>query len=85
MVNQALAARAGIGVALLPCYLGDGEPGLERALADPVAELATELWMVTHRDLRSTARVRAFFDVIGGGLSGDRGTFDGGHTRFKRG
>jgi DNA-binding transcriptional LysR family regulator len=77
LVNQCLAARAGIGVALLPCYLGDGERGLKRALADPVAELATELWMVTHRDLRNTARVRAFFDVVGGGMSGERSAFEG--------
>jgi DNA-binding transcriptional LysR family regulator len=42
LVNQALAARAGIGVALLPCYLGDGDRGLERALAEPVAEMATD-------------------------------------------
>ncbi|MPZ34709.1 MAG: hypothetical protein GEV13_27620 [Rhodospirillales bacterium] len=69
LVNQGLAARAGIGVALLPCHLGDGDRGLERALADPVAELATELWMVTHRDLKNAARVRAFFDVVGGGMS----------------
>jgi hypothetical protein len=34
-----------------------------------VAELATELWMVTYRDLRNTARVRAFFEVVGGGMS----------------
>jgi DNA-binding transcriptional LysR family regulator len=77
LVNQCLAARAGIGVALLPCYLGDGDRGLERALADPVAELATELWMVTHRDLRNTARVRAFFDVVGGGMSEERVVFEG--------
>jgi DNA-binding transcriptional LysR family regulator len=77
LVNQAHAARAGIGAALLPCYLGDGDGGLARALAEPIAELATELWMVTHRDLRNTARVRAFFEVVGGGLSGERGTFEG--------
>ena len=77
LVNQALAARAGIGVALLPCYLGDGDRGLERVLADPVAELATELWMVTHRDLRNTARVRAFFEVVGGGVAGERSVFEG--------
>jgi hypothetical protein len=64
-------------VALLPCYLGDGDRGLERALADPVVELATELWMVTHRDLRNTARVRAFFDVVGGGMAGERSVFEG--------
>jgi molybdate transport repressor ModE-like protein len=77
LVNQCLAARAGIGAALLPCYLGDGERGLERALADPVAALATELWMVTHRDLRNTARVRAFFDVVGRGMAAERNVFEG--------
>lgn len=77
LVNQCLAARAGIGVALLPCYLGDSEHGLERALAEPVAELATELWMVTHRELRNTARVRAFFAVVGGAMAGERSVFEG--------
>lgn len=76
LVNH-LAARAGIGVALLPCYLDDDEPGLTRALVQPIAALATELWMVTHRDLRNTARVRAFFDVVGGGLSAKRSVFEG--------
>jgi hypothetical protein len=33
--------------------------------------------MVTHRDLRNTARVRAFFDVVGGGMSGERSVFEG--------
>jgi DNA-binding transcriptional LysR family regulator len=31
LVNQFVAARAGIGLAALPCYLGDPEPGLARA------------------------------------------------------
>lgn len=77
LVNQAVAARAGIGLALLPCYLGDGEPGLARALAEPIEELAGELWIVTHSDLRGTARVRAFFDVVGEGLVGERELFEG--------
>lgn len=77
LVNQAIAARAGIGLALLPCYLGDGEPGLVRALAEPVEELAGELWIVTHQDLKGTARVRAFFDVVGDGLARQRDLFEG--------
>ncbi len=65
LVNQAIAAREGIGLALLPCYLGDGSAGLVRALAEPIAEIAGELWIVTHADLKATARVRAFFDEVG--------------------
>jgi DNA-binding transcriptional LysR family regulator len=63
LINQLNAAKAGIGLAMLPCYLGDPEPEIARALRDPVPELARELWIVTHADLRRTARVRAFFDV----------------------
>lgn len=77
LVNQSVAARAGIGLALLPCYLGDGEPGLVRALAEPIEELAGELWIVTHQDLKGTARVRAFFDVVGEGLARERDLFEG--------
>jgi DNA-binding transcriptional LysR family regulator len=72
-----VAARAGIGLALLPCYLGDRDPGLTRALADPVSDLAGELWIVTHHDLKATARVRAFFDIVGEAIASERGLFDG--------
>jgi DNA-binding transcriptional LysR family regulator len=77
LVNQLHAAKAGIGLAVLPCYLGDLEPELARALPDPVPELALELWIVTHSDLKRTARVRAFFDVVGAGLAADRALFEG--------
>ena len=77
LVNQMVAARAGIGLALLPCYLGDRDPGLTRALADPVSDLAGELWIVTHHDLKATARVRAFFDIVGEAIASERGLFDG--------
>lgn len=77
LVNQAVAAKAGIGLALLPCYLGDAEPGLVRALREPLPELAGELWIVTHSDLKATARVRAFFDIVGDGLARERDLFEG--------
>ena len=77
LVNQMTAAKAGIGLALLPCYLGDRDPDLARALADPVADLAGELWIVTHSDLKGTARVRAFFETVGEGIASERGLFGG--------
>lgn len=64
-------------LALLPCYLGDGEPGVTRALPAPIRDLEGELWIVTHADLKGTARVRAFFDVVGDGLSRERDLFEG--------
>ena len=78
LVNQFVAARAGIGIAVLPCYLGDPEPGLARALpGGPVPALARELWIVTHQDLRRTARVRAFFDAVTEGIGADRALVEG--------
>ena len=80
-VNQLVAARAGIGLAVLPCYLGDPEPGLARALPrGPVPALTRELWIVTHQDLRRTARVRAFFDAVAEGIGADRALVEGGGT-----
>ncbi|MGV6876704.1 LysR family transcriptional regulator [Pseudochelatococcus sp. B33] len=76
LVNQLIAAKSGIGLALLPCYLGDGEPGVARALAEPVAELEGELWIVTHADLKGTARVKAFFDLVGEGLAREGRIFE---------
>jgi len=85
LVNQLTAARAGIGLALLPCYLGDGDIGVTRVAANPVAELEGELWIVTHADLRKTARVRAFFDVVGEGLAQQRDLFEGKRRSARKG
>lgn len=57
------AAKQGLGVAPLPFFLGDPEPGLRQVMAPP-KEFASELWLLTHPDLRRTARVRAFVDFL---------------------
>ena len=57
------AIRAGVGIGLLPCYAGDGDPLLER-VTDPVPELAADYWVIVHRDLRRAACVRAVIDWI---------------------
>ncbi|MEW5684006.1 MAG: LysR family transcriptional regulator [Pseudomonadota bacterium] len=77
VVNQMIAARAGVGVALLPCFLGDAEPALVRAAPEPIAEISRELWIVTHADLRRTARVRAFMDTAVAFLTARRANLAG--------
>ncbi len=77
LIQQMLAARQGIGVAALPCYLGDAEPGLLRAAAAPVPALMRELWIVTHADLRRTARVTAFFAAAGAAIDAARPLIEG--------
>jgi DNA-binding transcriptional LysR family regulator len=76
LVNQLMAARAGVGIALLPCYLADPMAELRR-LTPPLPELEGELWIVTHKDLKDTGRVRAFLTVVGDGIAAQRALFEG--------
>jgi DNA-binding transcriptional LysR family regulator len=58
LVVAAAAARAGAGIVMLPCYVGDHDPGLVRLT---LADLRTpaEVWLLSHPDLRATARLQA--------------------------
>lgn len=57
------ATRAGAGLAVLPCYLGDGDPRLRRVGA-VLREVAADQWLLVHRDLRALPRVRAVMDAL---------------------
>ena len=76
LVNQRKAVRARVGVALLPCYLADSEEGVRR-ISGVLPDLASELWIVTHQDLKNTARIRAFLTVIGDAIAGAHRSFEG--------
>ena len=52
---------------LLPCFLGDADPRVERH-GPPVDEAASALWLLVHPDLRRAARVRALLDHLWEGL-----------------
>lgn len=61
VLGLAEAAEAGMGLSLLPCLIGDRMPKLRRLLA-PEPEADAGLWLLTHPDLKATARVRSFMD-----------------------
>ncbi|MES1937351.1 LysR family transcriptional regulator [Salinisphaera hydrothermalis] len=63
LLGLAAVVRRGAGVALLPCYLADADPALQR-VGDVVPELATDLWLLVHPDLRRVARIRAVREAI---------------------
>lgn len=63
LLMHAEAIRAGTGRGVLPCYIGDAHPVLERLTA-PIPELDATYWMVVHRDLRRAPCVRAAIDWI---------------------
>jgi len=52
-----------IGVAALPCFLADSEPQLKRIIPPP-NELTSKLWLITHPELRQTARIQVFKDFL---------------------
>lgn len=62
-----IAAESGIGLALLPTYLGDSSPSLIR-IAAPTSDLTVGLWILTHPDLVRSARVHAFVEHISAAL-----------------
>lgn len=61
VLGLAEAVAAGGGMALIPCFIGAVMPGLTR-VAFPEPEIEAGLWLLTHPDLKNTARVRAFMD-----------------------
>ena len=56
-------ARAGLGLAVLPCAIADQRPDLIR-FAEVPDIFNLDLWLLTHEDLRHTARIRAVLDFL---------------------
>jgi DNA-binding transcriptional LysR family regulator len=59
VTHMVAAVKAGLGLAALPCTLGELEPELVRCLPPP-AELDSPLWLVTRADLADEPRIRTF-------------------------
>ena len=72
ITSHVAAARSGAGVAGLPCFIGDAEPGLVR-LAPAAVPFSRDLWLLVHRDLRRTAPVRGVMDFISDTIAGQAG------------
>ena len=61
--------RAGAGIGVAPLFLGDADPALMRAL--PWAEpIEYPVWLVSHRELRMSRRVRLVFEALAEGVAG---------------
>ncbi len=70
------AANAGMGLALLPCGLGDAAPDLRR-VGGVVKEAEARIWLLTHEDLRHMGRIRVFLDFMAEALSAERDLWEG--------
>lgn len=73
---QTAMAKAGLGVAPLPCFMAAAEPELVRILPDAF-DVPVELWILVHPDRNSDPAIREVFDVVVGAASEDRALFEG--------
>jgi DNA-binding transcriptional LysR family regulator len=69
------AVDAGLGVGVFPCALGETRPGW-RCLRW-IREVATPLWILTHRDLRTMARIRVLRDFLAAAIVRRRAAIEG--------
>jgi DNA-binding transcriptional LysR family regulator len=76
VLGLAEAVAAGIGFGLVPCFLGSSVSNLAQ-LSLPIAGIGADLWLLTHPDLRQTARVRAFMDYASAELGKKRKFIEG--------
>ena len=63
LLVQVAACKAGLGMSLLPCVVGDSEPGLVRVDSAKILN-RHEIWLLSHPDLRNTARIRVLREFI---------------------
>jgi DNA-binding transcriptional LysR family regulator len=77
---QVEAIRAGAGLGILPCFLGDGDPALVRLTA-PIVELSADHWLLVHPDLRAVPRVRRVIDWIQSAFKKNRPALQGRRKR----
>jgi DNA-binding transcriptional LysR family regulator len=60
---QLEAIRAGAGLGVLPCFVGDADPALVR-LTSPIDGLGADYCVLVHPDLRAVPRVRLLIDWV---------------------
>jgi DNA-binding transcriptional LysR family regulator len=78
VLGLAGAIEAEIGVGLLPCFIGDRSPGVVRLGLQTFDDPMESLWLLTHPDMRNSARVRAFMDFAGAELARQKALIEGG-------
>lgn len=56
-------SKLGLGICVMPIEIGDAEPLVERIIADEIV-FEGELWLVSHRELRTNPRVKSVFNFL---------------------
>ncbi len=55
--------KAGLGIGIFPRWIGDAEPAVRR-VETGTGPIVFPVWLVAHRELRTSRRVRIVFDIL---------------------
>ena len=55
--------RQGAAIGILDAYIGDSDPNVKRVLPD-LEPLIFPIWLVSHRELNTSRRIRRVFDFL---------------------
>ena len=64
LVLQWQAVRAGLGIGFFAHYLARTDPVVQRVLPDALPIPPLPMWLVVHREIRSSPRIRLVFDFL---------------------
>lgn len=63
LISLASAVREGFGIGAYSCIMADKDPNLVR-LFDDLVVFSSDIWLVSHAELRRSARIRTMFDFL---------------------
>ena len=55
--------KRGLGIGLMPEFVGDAEPSVERAPIE-MPPITVETWLTIHKELYTTPRLRIVYDLL---------------------
>ncbi len=76
LATQLAAVRAGVGITIMPCFVGDRDTSLVRVPDVGISHYG-KLWLLTHGETRKTKRVRLFCDFLKKRIKRYAGLLDG--------
>ncbi len=79
--SMAAATRNHLGLSRMPCYIGDSDAGLRR-LDVPLKLSDWGVWILSHVDLRATARVRVCREFLLETIEQQRPLIQGENSRY---
>ena len=80
-LGRVMAVKNHMGLARMPCYIGDSEPSLRR-LDVSLTPSDWGVWVLSHVDLRSTARVRVCREFLVEILEEQRDLVEGTKSKY---